>query len=425
MIGRGTSAPEALASPGSDAVAPSEADRAGYADIPLYSAGVVVDCAGEPQLVPVGAERTGGWTEGALQDVWLALGTVPGPPRYAGMAEQALRDLEALVLPRGFAIAGLSDGWRYVWPRDASFAAAALAATGHTDDAHLVLARLGDLQEQGSVDDVFNARYLPDGSGDVPDDRGLQLDGNGWVLWAVAAWFESAPSGAGRLAALAELEPLVTRSIAAIRANVGPDGLPTVSADYWEVGETEPTLGTSAALLLGLRAIGPVLDVLGEAPVDDLVAELLRGVEDSFAPSYPRHPGESGRDTAVAFLMPPFAPADDEVTAAWEAAARSMVRPAGGLAPGATWRQDGVSWTPTTAMFALTAAASDDLDRAQEWLDWLDSHRTELGSLPEKVLWDGSPSAVAPLAWTSALVILTLVELDESSGDGGRGPAPN
>lgn len=424
MVGRGTSVPEALAAPHPGGAAPSDAERAEYADIPLYSAGVVVDGAGEPQLVPVGAEPAGGLMEGALRGAWVALGTVPGPPRYAGMAEQALRDLEALVLPGGYAVAGLSEGWRYVWPRDASFTAAALAATGHPDDAHLVLMGLRDLQDRGSADGVFDARYLPDGSGDVPDDRGLQLDGNGWVLWAVAAWFDSAPAGAARRADLAELEPLVRDSVAAIRENVGPDGLPAASADYWEVSETEPTLGTASALLLGLRAIDPVLDVLGEAPVDDLVDELAIGVENSFAPTYPRHPGEAGRDTAVAFLMPPFAPADDEVTAAWESAARSMLRPAGGLAPGATWRQDGVSWTPTTAMFALTAAASGDLDRAREWLDWLDSHRTTLGSLPEKVLWDGSPSAVAPLAWTSALVLLALVELDEYRGAPGRGPTP-
>jgi GH15 family glucan-1,4-alpha-glucosidase len=63
-------------------------------------------------------------------------------------------------------------------------------------------------------------------------------------------------------------------------------------------------------------------------------------------------------------------------------------------------------------MFALTAAASGDQGRAEAWLGWLDSHRTALGSLPEKVLWDGSPSAVAPLAWTCALTLLALDALD-------------
>ena len=45
-------------------------------------------------------------------------------------------------------------------------------------------------------------------------------------------------------------------------------------------------------------------------------------------------------------------------------------------------------------------------------LGWLAAHRTALGALPEKVRADGAPAAVAPLAWTSALAVLALAELD-------------
>ena len=92
-----------------------------------------------------------------------------------------------------------------------------------------------------------------------------------------------------------------------------------------------------------------------------------------------------------------------------------MRRPAGGLAPGSSWRQDGVSWTPETALFALTAASTSQIRTAHQWLAWLDAHRTAGGSLPEKVLADGSPAAVAPLAWTAALVVLTVDSLDRSA----------
>lgn len=395
--------------------------RDGYARIPLYADGVTVGVDGLPDVVPVGYRPASTVVGGLVQDVWLAEGSVPGPQRYADLAERALRDLDALVLPSGAAVAGLAEGWRYVWPRDASFAAAALAATDHPDDAFEVLAHLQGLQDVNAFGGVFQARYLPDGSGAVPDGRGAQLDGDGWVLWAVSAWYDAARQADGAGAAAADLErlrPLVTRSVAAIRANVGADGLPTVSPDYWEVRETTPTLGCAAALLLGARAAGPLLARLGEAPVDDVVAALEGGIRRAFAPGYPRHAGEWARDTSVAFLMPPFAPEDAEVSEAWQAAARSMTRPAGGLAPGAAWKQDGVSWTPTTALFALTAAASGDRDQAVAWLDWLDEHRTDLGSLPEKVLWDGSPSAAAPLAWTCAVVLLALHELDVTPSTG-------
>ena len=415
-----------------------------YATIPLYADGLELGADGHPRSVPVGAPAA---PPPVTQDLWLAAGDLPGPARYADLAEQALRDLDALVLPGGAAVAGLTEGWHYVWPRDASFAAAALAATGHADDAYEVLRHLQALQRDDDPDPVFQARYLPDGSGEVPDDRGPQLDGSGWVLWAVARWYDAAsaseavgragssgsspgdPKGHPRADAtgatratrgvadadllLARLRPLVVRCIAAIRANVGPDGLPAVFPDYWEVREEEPTLGTAAALLLGLRAVGPVLDRIGEAPVDDLVEALDGAVTAEFGPTYGRHPGRGDHDTSVAFLMPPFAVATPQVQSAWSAAAESMGRPAGGLAPGSGWRQDGVSWTPTTAMFALTAAASGERVQALGWLDWLDAHRTDLGALPEKVLWDGSPSAVAPLAWTCALVLLTLDVLDD------------
>ncbi|WP_155855268.1 hypothetical protein [Actinotalea ferrariae] len=382
-----------------------------YARIALYSEGVALDADGVPRLVPVGAAVVDDPVQRARQDAWLAAGRVPGPDRYRGMAEQALRDLDALVLEDGASLAAGSPYWRYVWPRDASFTAAALARSGHPDDAHAVLAYLARMQASSTVDGVLQARYLPDGSGGVPDARPAQLDGSGWVLWGVAQWYAAA--GPGRDAQLEELRELVVSSVGTIRAHVDPvSGLPPAFPDYWEVRERRPTLGTLAPLLAGTRAAAPVLAALGEPPAGDLVARLERGVEGHFAPSYPRRLGGSAQDTAVAWLMPPFGAPDPQVTAAWQDAAAGMARPAGGLAPGEDWKRDGVSWTPETAMWALTAAASGDVEQAEHWLDWLDRHRTARGSLPEKVLHDGSPAAVAPLAWTASTVLLALDELD-------------
>lgn len=386
-----------------------------YAAIPLYAEGIVLDEDGLPRLVRVGAQADHDAAQLARQGRWLEQGSVPGPERYAAMAEQALRDLETLLLPNGAVLAGANPAWHYVWPRDASFAVAALARTGHPDDALAVLGYLQEMQRLHSTDGVFEARYLPDGTGAVPDDRGLQLDGDGWVLWAVAEWHAAAPAGPERDSAVAALRPLVAGSVAAIRSHVDAGtGLPGLFPDYWEVRETVPTLGTLAPLLAGLRAAAPVLDALDLPGTTELEQTLQRGV-DAFGPTYPRRLGGTAQDTAVAFLMPPFAPLDDEVRLAWASAARAMGRPAGGLAPGTAWKKDGISWTPTTAVFALTAAASGDVAGATERLDWLDQHRTVRGALPEKVLWDGSPSAVAPLGWTASLVLLTLDELDRLS----------
>jgi glucoamylase len=88
-----------------------------------------------------------------------------------------------------------------------------------------------------------------------------------------------------------------------------------------------------------------------------------------------------------------------------------MLRPAGGLAPGGSWRRDGVSWTNATASRAMTAAFLGRRDEALARLRWLDQHRTAAGSLPEKVLPDGQPASVSPLAWTAAAVVIMADQL--------------
>jgi len=349
---------------------------------------------------------------------WLASGVVPGADgSFAGLGEAALLDLRALTLDGGAALAAASPKWRYVWPRDASFVAAAFARTGHVDDALAVLGFLADVQEE---DGSFHARYLPDGSG-VPDDRGLQSDGVGWVLWAVDVVLEETPAAERREVA-AELRPLVVAATDhALSLVGGDDPLPPASSDYWEVEPTSLTLGTAGPLLAGLEAAADVHASTGGWPRSVAAARaadrLRAAVEHEFgSQGYPRHVTGGARDASTAFVLPPFQPEPlAGADAAWRASVTEMLRPAGGLAPGAGWREDGISWTPQTTLYALAAASSDepeDRDDAQEWLRWVDEHRTASGAIPEKVLADGSPAAVAPLAWSSALVVLALVELD-------------
>lgn len=67
-----------------------------------------------------------------------------------------------------------------------------------------------------------------------------------------------------------------------------------------------------------------------------------------------------------------------------------------------------MSWTPSTSLLALALARAGQHGAAIEILRWLAEHRTEAGSLPEKVLFDGRPAEVAPLAWTAANTVLAL-----------------
>ena len=349
------------------------------------------------------------------QRAWLTTGTVPGAGGpYEDMARAALLDLHALQLPDGAAVAAWSEKWRYVWPRDASFVAVALARTGHVDDALEILSFLDRVQ---STDGSFQARYLPDGSG-PPDDRGVQTDGTGWALWAAGLVLAEIADPAERAEAAEQLLPLVQRSARYAISLVALDGLPPASPDYWEVPEDALTLGTVAPLVAGLQQASIVLDLAGDdalarSAFDASIRSKVAVIRAFGATGFARYAAGGHADAASAFLLPPFlTSAVPGVEEAWRASATTMVRPANGLAPGAGWRDDGVSWTPQTSLYAWVAAENGDTELADGWLTFLDTHRTPSGSLPEKVLADGSPTALAPLGWSAACVLLALDALD-------------
>jgi glucoamylase len=349
---------------------------------------------------------------------WLSLGSIPGRgTRWEGMSRTALLDLRRLSRQNGAVAAGSGGIWNYAWPRDTAFVAVALARTGHQPDA---LQALTFLQRVQRADGGFEARYVLDGSG-PPDDRRRQSDGAGWVLWAASE--VSRASGVGLPA---RLRPLLDDATGfALTATDDGRRLPPASPDYWEVPVRRTSLGTVAPLLAGLRASQRMYDALGEPALarrsGAAAARLDTLVGQRFAEGYERFGsgffGGGGLDAAVTFLMPPFAGSPPaQVVDAWTRYQSDALRPAGGLAPGSGWKQDGISWTPETALVAYSAAASGRREVSEHWMGWLSDHRSAGGSMPEKVLGTGAPAGPAPLAWTASLVILTAAELESVKG---------
>ncbi|WP_019632420.1 glycoside hydrolase family 15 protein [Actinomadura atramentaria] len=356
---------------------------------------------------------------------WLSSGTVPGVRvpaddivRLRGMASRALLDLRLLTGPDGASLASWYGPWRYSWPRDSAFAAAAFTVTGHTDEAGRILRFMARVQ---SGTGLWAARYEPDGT-PVTDGRAPQLDSVGWMLWAAWLFRAERPAAAARVP---DLWTMVRRGADHLAASLRSDGLPPPSSDYWErspgseQAPDDPTLGVAGPVLAGLRSAAAFADGTGRA------AEAARwraaagrvesAVAERFAPlGYPRSPVAGGlMDTSVTFVSPPFAPADPGVSSAVAEAARRQALPNGGVLPGENWQGNRtVAWTPETALFALSDAASGRTDSALSRLKWLAAHRTSLGSLPEKVGPGGGQAAVAPLGWTASLAVLTLSSLD-------------
>lgn len=403
-----------------------------YDDAGSYSDGVALTSMGDFTVLPAGsgaqllpgsrvlattiADDAGLGTAADLataQQRWLADGWLPEDPRYRDLVANALLDMRVLSTG-GAPVASGNHNWRYVWPRDSSFVAVAFAASGHGEDAVTVLTFLQQVQ---APDGSFEARYLPDGSG-PPDARPAQTDGTGWALWALDAVIAAAPASQAR-ELLRRFEPLRTRSTEYLLAQVdNPRSLPAPSPDYWEHRENVVTLGTAAPVLAGLEAsarlAGRADDHATQALATDATERLRASITLNFGEhGYGRYPGPSRPDAASAFLLPPFqSTALHGAEQAWAASVPTMMRPAGGLAPGALWREQNLSWTPQTALYALAAASVGEAEQARDWLDWLTAHRTPLGALPEKVNAAGEPSGPAPLAWTCALVVLTVVELE-------------
>jgi glucoamylase len=349
---------------------------------------------------------------------WLRAGLVPGATAaQLSMATRALLDLRLAVRPDGAVMAGWRPGWEYAWPRDACWAAVALAWTGHPAMAYQILRFLQRMQ---AGDGTWAARYLPDGSGPVRDGRPAELDADGWVPWAVWSWAvtQRLRPGSRPSRDLALVWPMVTRAADTAARSLTGDGLPGPAMDYWEVS-VQVTLGTAAPLLAGLRAAADLAaDIGGAAARSDArrwaaaAARLAGAITATFGRTgYQRMPeAGSGADAAVTFLGPPFTQPGPGVLQAARSAQRALGVPNGGLRPGATWLgAPGVAWTAETAFFALFDAATGQHGQAAALLDWLAAHRTNLGSLPEQVNSAGQPARTAPLSWTDAATLLTLL----------------
>jgi len=369
----------------------------------------------EPVTVPAG-------DPGALKQIretkrWLRSGTVPGESDdQRAAAERALLSMRALLQANGAAAAGWHGAWKYSWPRDTTFNAVAFARTGHPEEALRILRYNAATQRP---DGTWEARTTLDGAG-PPDDRKWQLDANGWVPWAVWQWYQAAPEHS-RADGLHELYPTIRKAADYAANSLDAEGLPPAAPDYWEIDTTTANIGTAAPLLSGLNASASLARRLGNDEDADRWAaassKLSAAIAKHFAPlGYQRTvDGLHGRDSAAAFMAPPFNEPPPDLDVALDDTFQALRRGNGGLVPGDDpghdWGEN--TWTPSTSFFALAWSGMDQDGKASGVLDWVLAARNSLGELPEKVAPDGTGTSMVPLGWTDSIVLMALSQLDQ------------
>lgn len=291
---------------------------------------------------------------------WLAaarpLGS--GAPVWARrMYRRSLLVLHALTDERtGAAEAGAREGWNYVWPRDASTVAIALAAAGYKGEARRIVGFLEGL-DLGAA-----ARFHSNGA--PVDGRAAQGDAAGWIAAAAkAAGLPSAP---------------VRRPWQGLN-------------DYQENGGGD-------FLANAIASGAPHIRTLFETPT----GELARRAGD---PS-------SGLDSAAAWAVRPF-----PHPALYPLVRRALLRLAAtsgrfGIVPSEDWDGGIDPWTAPTAWTAWSLAALGERRAALRLMAELRRAATPAGMLPERVdAHTGIPTSTTPLAWSHAFAILALRRL--------------
>jgi glucoamylase len=291
---------------------------------------------------------------------WLAAARPLGgaAPAWARrMYRRSLLVLHALTDERSGAVeAGAREGWRYVWPRDASTVASALAAAGYRGEARRIVGFLRGL-DLGAA-----ARFQNDGA--PVEGRAAQGDAAGWIATAAkAAGLPNAP------------------------AKLKWRGLD----DYQENGSGD-FLGNAIA------SGSPDVRALFETPS----GELSRRAGD---PS-------SGLDSAAAWAVRPF-----PRPALYPAVRRTLLQLAAssgrfGILPSEDWDGGIDPWTAPTAWTAWSLAAVGERPAALQLMAELRRAATPTAMLPERVdAHTGIPTSTTPLAWSHAFAILALRQL--------------
>lgn len=343
------------------------------------------------------------------------------------------------------------DHYSYMWPRDGALVAEAMSAAGYhgmtapffrfcadalTAEGYL----LHKYNPDGTVGSSWHP-YLRDGKSQLP----IQEDETGLVLWALWRYYEHHRD--------IELPQSLYQSLIRKAAKFmihyrDPElKLPLPSYDLWEERYGIFTF-TASAVYSGLVAASNFASLFGDEERADrfrsaaeeiktaMLAHLWNEDAGCFVRGLYRKEGKWAQDctpesSILAIYMFGVLPADDERVLSTVRVLKSKLSirsQTGGIAR--YWRDyyfqrstdpslaPGNPWIICTLWFAAhdiaTAPNLKELQAAHDTLRWVEAHSLASGLLPEQLdPFDGSPLSVAPLTWSHATYIHTVLKYIE------------
>ncbi len=337
------------------------------------------------------------------------------------------------------------DTYNYIWPRDASYSALALARAGDHNVAQRffafadkIITEPGYLMHKYSPDGSLGSSWHPwlrAGQLELP----IQEDETALVIWSLWQYYQTSKD--------LEFVESVYNSLVKRAADFmvlhrdQRTKLPKPSYDLWEEKFGTSTF-TAAAVYGALVAAAKFAKLLGKIKNEDLYSEVASEIREGilqylyderegyFYKLLQLEPGKIVYDTTLdsssAYGVWQFGvlPVDDKrLRRAFEAtmSGLTIALPSGGVA---RYRGDkylrldqsyaGNPWFVTSlwlAQYQIAQAKTEaELAPARDWLQWATKHVQASGLLSEQLNpYDGTELSVAPLVWSHAEFVLTVI----------------
>jgi glucoamylase len=368
----------------------------------------------------------------AFWDNWITSFKLYNVDRsLVSMARRSLLTLKLLTSERhGGIIAApcMEPEYRFCWPRDATYVAYAFDRCGYFEEAKRFYKWCIKAQE---VEGGLYQRYYI-GTRIKGPCWSSQIDEIAIVLWGMRKHFEL--TGDRRF--VRSVWNSVKKAAEFLIAHVSEDEGLIETVGLWEEKFGCHTY-SNAAVYAGLKSSAYLAEIVGEKATGKIWDQSASKLRDtllalSWDESLNRFiktaaPRDENIDVSLLSLSYPFdvTPANDERMKKTALAIESSFKfKSGGLGRYPLDQYYGGNpWILTTLWLALYYEKAGECDKAEQFINWVLAHSTELGLFSEQIdKENGAPISAIPLAWSHAFFILSVLDLGEIKNSKKKNP---